>query len=419
MCRRIILAFSFAFLTFSLGSPFSARAQAARPALAKPVKEWSFLVFLNGKNNLDRFGTLNINQMEKVGSTDEVNILVQWGSLNNGTTRRLYVQKDNDTTRVTSPVVQDLGPNVDMGDWHTLVEFVRWAQANYPAKKYFIDMWDHGSGWHSVPGLLGRSSLGQAFHPTDISWDDRTGNFITTEQMGQAMAETASIIGHKVDVQGSDACLMAMPEVAREMSDSVQVFVGSEEVEPAAGWPYDQFLGRLAARPSMSAADAGTALTEEYVKSYSGGTNGTDEVTLSAFDLEKTPRLTQAVAALGAELKGLSTSELASVLNAVSRTQSYTYSDYADLGDFLVQLRTEKVHGISGDLLDSVKAALGEFVISTQSTPTFARSQGAAVWLPTSRWTADRHMTRYRGLQFHRDTLWGDSLQALVSAARN
>jgi hypothetical protein len=60
------------------------------------VKEWNFLVFLNGKNNLDRFGADNINQMETVGSSKDLNILVQWASNRNGDTRRLLVRKDAD-----------------------------------------------------------------------------------------------------------------------------------------------------------------------------------------------------------------------------------------------------------------------------------------------------------------------------------
>src|SRR4051794_2179636 len=80
------------------------------------VKDWTFLIYLNGNNNLDSFGTLNINQMEQVGSTENINIVVQWASLAKKKTQRLFVVQDKDKNKVTSPVVQDMG-NVDMGDW--------------------------------------------------------------------------------------------------------------------------------------------------------------------------------------------------------------------------------------------------------------------------------------------------------------
>ncbi len=249
------------------------------------VKDWTFLVFLNGKNSLDSFGALDINEMEKVGSTDKINVLVQWASTSNHKTQRLYVQKDNDPNRVTSPVVQDMG-SVDMGDWRSLVEFVQWGVANYPAKHYFIDVWDHGSGWHLNSG---------GFSPRDISWDDDTGHFMTTKQLGQALAEAAKAIGHKVDLYGSDACLMGMAEVAGEMSNSVEFSVGSEETEPGEGWPYDGLLSRWSALPTASASDVAKILTTEYVKSYQGGSQGKSEVTFSAFDLSKLNKVSFAV----------------------------------------------------------------------------------------------------------------------------
>ena len=144
---------------------------------AEKMKEWNFLVFINGKNSLDSFGPMNINQMEQVGSNDNMNIIVEWGSTRNPGVKRLLVQKDNNTSDVTSPVVQNLG-NVDMGDYKELVRFVDWANQNYPAKKYFIVVWNHGNGWH----FTGANNNGA---PTiqDISYDDQTGNKITTEQL--------------------------------------------------------------------------------------------------------------------------------------------------------------------------------------------------------------------------------------------
>ncbi|HWU42127.1 MAG TPA: clostripain-related cysteine peptidase, partial [Bdellovibrio sp.] len=129
---------------------------------AEPMKEWNFLVFINGVNNLDSYGAQNINQMETVGSTDKMNILVQWGSWANPNVTRLLVQKDDDTSKVTSPVVQSLG-GTDMGDWKELVRFVEWANQNYPAKHYFIVVWDHGNGWH-----LTANNTNSEIHAQDI-----------------------------------------------------------------------------------------------------------------------------------------------------------------------------------------------------------------------------------------------------------
>ena len=112
----------------SLNVPMAATSQADDTAAPHGQKEWTLLVYLNGHNNLDSFGALNINQMEQVGSTKDINVVVQWASEAVATTKRLYVKKDNDPNTVTSPVVQDMG-KVDMGDWRNVVEFVRWGVA--------------------------------------------------------------------------------------------------------------------------------------------------------------------------------------------------------------------------------------------------------------------------------------------------
>ena len=111
-----------------------------------PVKEWTFLVFLNAKNSLDRFGDLNLKQMEEVGSTDQVNIVIQWGSLARPSVKRMLIQKSTNPNEITSPVVEDLGA-VDMGSEAEFLRFLKWGAEKYPAKKYFVDVWNHGSGW--------------------------------------------------------------------------------------------------------------------------------------------------------------------------------------------------------------------------------------------------------------------------------
>lgn len=378
------------------------------------VKEWTFLVFLNGNNNLDRFGSLNINQMETVGSTDDINIVVQWASYSAKKVQRLYVQKDFDETKVTSPVIEDMG-KVDMGDWRNVVEFVKWAKERYPAKHYFIDMWDHGSGWHEL--MLRNLGLtrGLQINPLDISWDDFTGNHITTKQLGQAMAESAKVLGQKVDLYGSDACLMAMAEVADEMADSVDVSVGSQEVEPGPGWPYDTFMARWAPKPTASPSDVAKFLTEEYVKSYSGGTNGTQDVTFSAFDLSKTEQLNLAMANLGMAVQKFSAAEKKKFITAAKATQSFTYSDYNDLLDFLDNLEKAQISALGSQVLSDVRAAASEYIVVNQGTQMYRKATGLSIWVPRTKYSYDDYSALYGTMKFHEHTKWGDALKAVYN----
>lgn len=383
---------------------------------AAPEKDWTLLVYLNGNNSLDSFGPANINQMETVGSTDKVNVVVQWASLARGTTQRLLIKQDNDLNNVTSPVVQDMG-KVDMGDYKTLIEFVKWGAANYPAKHYFVDVWDHGGGWHLSSQVKTKATDFFARiknKPMDISWDDGSGNFFTIPQLGLALKEAAKIIGHKVDVYASDACLMAMPEVSTEMADSVSIFAGSEETEPGAGWPYDAFLKAWNETQDSSAANVAKLLADLYVKSYEGGESGTSEVTFSVFDLSKTENLNRSIIALGASLSSLPTASKTTVATTIGNTQTFLYNDFGDLGDFIKNLEAAKIPEVKSDTLNSVKSAIGDFVLASHSTPgSYARATGISVWLPSSMDTLNTYWAKYSDLQFQQTTHWGDALKSL------
>lgn len=377
------------------------------------MKEWTLLVFLNGHNNLDHFGKFNIKQMEEVGSTSQINVVVQWASMNQAETQRLYITKSTDPNQVTSPVVEKMN-RVDMGDWKNLVDFVKWGVQHYPAKKYFVDVWDHGSGWHllSRMGAMSRDSLG--FNINDISWDDHTGHSISTAQLGQAMGEVSKFIGHKVDLYASDACLMAMPEVANEMVDSVEVFGGSEEVEPGAGWPYQAVLRRWAGKPTATAAEVGKILAEEYVSSYNGGTNGNSNATFSIFDLKQTDRLNQAVREFGSSLVKLDSSARSKVKQLASDTQRFTFDDYADLIDFMNLMDASHLGTELRGVSQRLRSSLGNYIVANYATPGMSRALGLSIWFPTSLGTYVNYEARYRLLKFHQATRWGDTIKALL-----
>jgi len=371
-------------------------------------KEWTMLVFLNGNNNLDSFGTTNLKQMETVGSTGDINVVVQWASEATDTTKRMLIQKSTGGG-VSSPVVQSL-PRIDMGDYQQLVEFVRWGVANYPAKHYFIDIWNHGGGWHRS------ANGGMLLKPLDISYDELSGHSITTPQLGMALAEAAKIIGHKVDLYASDACLMAMGEIAFEVADSVEVFAGSEETEPGRGWPYDTFLKRWIKNAKASAVEVGKMLTEEYTQSYIDQHDG--DVTYSVFDLSKIDQLVTSVKAMATSIAKLSPSDARTMATAAGRAQGFAYSDYVDFGDFLAQAQATRSNAIPTDVLNNAKSALSNVVIEAKNTSRYSKATGLSLWIPLESYTYSEHSEKYCELKFDKATSWGDAVKNLSSNAR-
>jgi len=264
--------------SFSIPEPISAKVPAVGEAVPsgdtgaqerKTVKEWTIMVFGNGKNSLEPYIFQDMNEMEKVGSTEKMNVVVEAGMSggefdeNNEVpsgqiwkgVRRYYIEKDRSTKKISSPMIENLGDK-DMGDYREVVDFVKWAKRTYPAKKYMLILWNHGSGWLKSRGIASVPGRG-------ISYDDDTGNHINTPEMAELLRLSGG-----VDVYASDACLMQMAEVDYEIRNYAKYIVGSEETEPGDGYTYDIFLGAVAKRPEMPAGALSAAAVASYAKHY-------------------------------------------------------------------------------------------------------------------------------------------------------
>lgn len=378
--------------------------QSVLKAAPREVKEWTVLVFLNGHNNLDSFGPLNINQMETVGSTANTNVVVQWASLKNATTKRFYIQKDDDRKKISSPVVMEL-PRVDMGNYQSLVDFVEWAAKEYPAKHYFIDVWNHGGGW----------MRGEIPSPVkSISNDDLSKHSISTVELGIAMSEIAKTIGHRVDIFGADACLMAMVEIMNEISNSVDTFVGSEEVEPGAGWPYHRFLSEWNRSGALTGKQVGEILAREYVKYYQSDEVKNAEVTLSVIDLTQIDQLRESLGALSQSLREMAAGNKPELLQAIGRALSFQHhSDYVDVGDLLRIMQS--LSPSDGALQNAlrVKEQLQRAVVQNGVTKKYSKASGLSIWWPKSVESFEKNIDAYSQLKFSGRGSWSELLHAL------
>jgi hypothetical protein len=250
-------------------APRSGETAGAPAALSAPLKEWTVLVYMNGKSNIEPFALADLNRFETIGSSEKVNIVAEIGrskGLDNDTAadgdwagvRRYFVTKDADKERIASPLLADLG-NPDMGDWKEAAAFLKWGKEAYPAKKYIFIIWDHGWGWID-PKKPGENLVDG---DKSISHDFVTGNYIRTTEMGRIFKEAG-----KVDLYTSMACFMQMAEVAYEIKDGAKVIVGSEEVIQLPSLNWEDFLTLLEANPSAGAETAGVYMVDTFREMY-------------------------------------------------------------------------------------------------------------------------------------------------------
>ena len=339
-----------------------------KAAAGKNDKEWTIMVFVNGKNNLETYALKDMNEMEMIGSTDKINVVTEIGRIagyasNDGdwkTARRYLVKKDNDINKITSPILADLG-KVDMGDYKHLVDFATWARTNYPAKRYMLIVWNHGAGWIKSRGEVTKG----------ISYDDETGNHITTPQLGMAM----KAIG-KVDVIGTDACLMQMPEVNYEIKDYVDYIVASEETEPGDGYTYNLMLGPLAAKPTMSAAELGKVTVDGYADHY-----GTQDHTQSLVNASAMNGLVPMINSFVAAAKAAN--EKALIKTAMNGTQSYAYPENKDLWHFLSLYAASSQNATVKDTAKNLQNYVAnKVVMHNRVNASYSDSHGLAIYMP-------------------------------------
>ncbi|MFC2017607.1 clostripain-related cysteine peptidase, partial [Chloroflexota bacterium] len=306
-----------------------------------------------------------------------------------------YVEQDS-SDNITSPVEQSLG-EVNMGDPNTLVNFVTWATTNYPAEKYALVLWDHGSGWKTrelEPQIKG------------VCFDDTSsGDRITTLELGTALSQIQSGTGVTLDIVGFDACLMQMLEVAYQIRDYANVMVASEEVEPWDGWPYDDILGYLTSNPTWGTLALSNAIVTTYIDSYSV----TDYVTQSAIDLTQVGVLKTAVDQFATAM--IASGNADAIWSAKFYTEHFDDPDYLDLFDFADKVITYFPPSSNVSVkAEAVKEAVKEVVVAEAHHSQHPNANGISIYVPYATYN-----TNYDSLVFATDTQWDEFLNWILT----
>ncbi|MFX0090359.1 MAG: clostripain-related cysteine peptidase [Candidatus Hodarchaeota archaeon] len=318
---------------------------------------WTVMVYLNADNDLNDAGWEDVNEMEVVGSTVDVNVLALVDSYDVAIPYEIH--KDTDMDNVGSQILVGTGlpsePN--MGQAGTLSAWVDYVQTNYVSTYYALIIWNHGAGFYG------------------ISWDESSDD----DRLTLNEVQTA-LTGKGLDVLCADACLMGMTEVAYEWKNLADYIVFSEETIPWDGYPYNDFLQAISA--TTTPEQFCTTMVNAYADSYNGGSQGNEQdSTLSAIDTSKMDALVTSLDDFTAVMLSNS-SWMGQASYARYHTESFSYPENIDLGDFMKELQTFSTIPQVDAAAAAVRGNLTDAIVINNVLSHHSEAEGLAILLP-------------------------------------
>jgi hypothetical protein len=237
-------------------------------ATAQPAtKAYTFLIYMDGDNNLDAWGHYNLDEMV-AGLSNDANIYVSvlYDHLGSAGADLLQVTAGSGVVKIANY------PEPDMGSPETLRQYLCWGVSAYPAEHYVVVVWDHGGGWKSL--LV----------------DDTSGSRMMLDGFGHALESVAAQLGRKLDMVVFDACLMSMVEVADQLKNAADHTVSSQAEVAGQGFPYHLLLDRLSRNPDQCPGDYAKGMVDDFVAYYAN-----KKAIATAFDESKIQPLVAAI----------------------------------------------------------------------------------------------------------------------------
>lgn len=402
--------------------------------------EWTILVYVQANNNLADYAEKNFSDMASIGSSDKLNILVEWHQPKKQGAWRYKIDKNKMTFDAC------VSPESDGNDPQDLVNAMQWAVSQYPAKKYSLVLWNHGIGvidplWGKYHPWNGNSIInpkvvkenpriqieGITTHPSKkshkknnskkikhedtrgILFNDQTRTYMTNQQLTQALASIKEHVlkGKKINILGMDACLMAMVEIGYQTKDYVDILVASEEVELAHGWSYSSFLQGIK-NTITTPEQLAQSIVLTYEKYYK---NRVQFFTQSAINLDKMDLVKESLDLVVYHTKQCKDAKInidQAIKKARNSCQQFSAQNYVDLHSFLTEYYTQVNSLPTSTKITDLKNAIhaGIKIVETSVLAYTAgqylkRAKGLSIYYPTGHIDAS-----YARTDFAQQSLW-------------
>lgn len=356
----------------SLNVQYGGRAPLTSPIVAD-VKQakYTVLIYIVGSNleSEDNSASINISQMMKVGSDENLNIVIETGGAKKDgwrTVKRHLILPDQDLE------LDDLGA-VNMGLVSTITSFFTWGMTQFPADKYIAIFWNHGGGPNSGYGS------------DDIFGESQT----AINELSIALSDITQQTGKLFEIIGFDTCLLGNIETFAGLYRYSNYLVGSEDSEPGLGWQYNTFLKLIADHPTVDGLQIGTNIVNGFTEQNVGSST-----TLSVIKAADIPNVVSAVDQFATSLLPYANSSLANwrtLAKARIKTPDYGTSSWDsesyDVAD-IVGLANSAIYYFPSDPLiqDSANALINATQTAVKyrkNSPNRGASYGLTIYFPS------------------------------------
>lgn len=141
-----------------------------------------------------------------------------------------------------------------------MAEVYNRAFSSFPAKSYGLVLWSHGDGWLPSPSNISASKA-------STRWFGQDG----TSYMDISSLNTALNSAPHFDFILFDACLMQSVEVAYELKDRADYFIGAPNEIPGPGAYYTELVPAMFSQANDLASTVAHGYYDYYDRKYNGG----------------------------------------------------------------------------------------------------------------------------------------------------
>jgi hypothetical protein len=360
--------------------------------LAAPAAnaKWTVMVYISGDNNLEDYVVKDIElELAPTGSSPNVQVVALADRAPGYDTSR----GDWQTTKlfhVTPGMIADSASAVadwgerNMGDEQTLIDFVTWSKANYPADHYALYFWGHGWNWH----------------PDYVMSDDTDADTLDLDELKAAIPSLGFI-----DMVGYDGCNMASIEVFNAWHGHATAVASSQEYVGWDGIEYDLVLAQLAANPNMTADQVAIASSQ----------SAANDKTWSAVAVDG--RLTNLITAVdqwSVALKNGLAAHRKKYDRAFGATQNFWQAPMdKDLYDMAYEIKRNVADANIKNRSQAVMDAVTAVVLHERHVNAYSDAQGITIYHISSAAGKDADYAYYRSMiDFALNTGWDEFLDA-------